>query len=651
MTTIKKKAAKKRSSKKLRRKQNEPLKKSLKKLLSNIRNHFKPKANLSGSEWANKYFQLSPEDSEEKGQYSTDRFPLQGFILDQCCDDANSEINIMGPAQWGKSTIIKIILSRMIHQDPTPAMMVNPTLEIAESFSKDRFTPMIRDVKVLSKLVSDAKGKTSENTIRRKQFPGGQLTFAGSNSAPSLAGKPIGLVLQDDIDRFAETAGTEGDPDKLSTIRLTTFSNSTCIRNSTPTVKGASRIYAAWKRGNQIDFELPCPHCGEYDVWEYEGLKYDIDKHGNLDKKSVRYICKHCNEPIYEKHKMKALKKFKAVIRRPHAPEGVVSIYVHPLYTPFKTWVSIIDDYLECKGDNEKYQVFWNTVLGRVWQTPGEAPDWEKIYSRREQYEFNRIPEKASIVLAGADVQKDRIELEIRAYGPKMENWGIDKRVLHGETLLDGVWSQLDEIMQEEFPYVKGGKGKIFRLAIDSGFLPSKVYNFSRRWGKRVMIVKGSSSKLATMVRGPSLIEKDSEGNKLKNSVYLYMVGTDLIKTEIYNILREPRPKPDQEIPFGFMHFPDYPEAYFQQITAETIVKTKMRNGRVRFQWANRPGVRNEDLDINVYIRAAAELVGIPRWTPEKHERFYKNWTSQDSGKPRQIEKRVIRSKKSSLFD
>lgn len=536
----------------------------------------------------------------------------------------------MGSAQFGKTLIAKAIHGYYIHQAPTPMLHVQPTVEMAETFSKDRLSPMIRDTPVLRPLIDDRTRK-SGNTILHKSFPGGHITMVGANSPSSLAGRPVGVVVFDEPGRYPASTGAEGNPCDLGERRTDGFPNPLSIYMSTPTIVG-DIISEKFKVTDQRKFFVPCTHCGFYQTLEWENIKYDIED-GEI--KNTSYQCCECQELIPESHKPRMLiaGEWRATARSKRP--GFVGFYINSLYSPFKTWTDRAYIYEESKGNAEKFQVFWNTILGRVWEQKGESPDWEKIYGRRESYQRNRVPSGGSIILAGADVQHDRIEVEIKAYGPDMESWSIDYRILVGDVKKPEIWAQMDDLMREEFPYEDGGVGKIYRLGIDTGdgTTTTIVYRWARKWGPdRVMAAKGSSQRMAPIVSRPKLIDRDSRGNQLEGGVYLWMVGTDVAKSEIYSALRSMGAKDKQ---FGRMHFPDYDEGYFQSLTIEQLVP-QIRGGSRRMIWVNPPGGRNEKLDCNVYCRATAASVGVDRWTDFQHQKYLDKWIRQNRPKEAQ---------------
>ena len=171
-------------------------------LFAKISKVLAPPKKLTISEWADEFRQLSKESSSEPGRWVTDRAPYQREIMDAISSPLTDTVVIMSSAQIGKTEILNNILGYYIHYDPSPMLLLQPTLEMAEAYSKDRLAPMIRDTPVLSEKVGDAKAKNSGNTLLHKTFPGGHITMAGANSPSSLASRPIRIVLADEVDRY-----------------------------------------------------------------------------------------------------------------------------------------------------------------------------------------------------------------------------------------------------------------------------------------------------------------------------------------------------------------------------------------------------------------------------------------------------------------
>ena len=155
-------------------------------VLKNTHQTFKPPPDLKLSEWSDRYRKLSPESSAEAGQWNTSRAEYQREIMDTFNDSNIERIVVMTSSQVGKTEIILNAIGYYIDQDASPILVVQPTLQMGQAFSKDRLSAMIRDTEKLKDKVKDARSRDSGNTTMHKKFAGGHITIVGSNSASGL---------------------------------------------------------------------------------------------------------------------------------------------------------------------------------------------------------------------------------------------------------------------------------------------------------------------------------------------------------------------------------------------------------------------------------------------------------------------------------
>ena len=246
----------------------------------------KPPPELTLSQWADRYRMLSAESSAEPGRWHTDKAPYQREIMDAIGDAHIRRVVIMCAAQLGKTELLLNILGYFMAYAPAPILVMQPTLDMGQTFSKDRLAPMIRDTPVLRGLV-DVKSRYAGNTILKKNFPGGHITIVGANSATGLASRPIKVLLADEVDRYPGSAGTEGDPLSLAQKRQTTFWDKKTVMVSTPVIKGHSRIETEYNQSTREEWNVPCPECGHYQPFVWANLIFDPD---DLQKEIV-YKC------------------------------------------------------------------------------------------------------------------------------------------------------------------------------------------------------------------------------------------------------------------------------------------------------------------------------------------------------------------------
>lgn len=573
------------------------------KLFQDIAHILKPPPKLLVADWADMYRRLPSESSPEPGQWRTSRAEYQREIMNSVNDAAIENIVIKSSAQVGKSEIILNIAGYFIDYEPSSIMLIQPTVDMGESFSKDRLAPMIRDTPVLREKIKDAKSRDSENTIMHKKFPGGHITIAGSNSPASLASRPIRVLLCDETDRYPPSAGSEGDPIKLAEKRTNNYWNRKKVKVSTPTIAGASAIDKEFKKGTQEEWCVMCPDCGSYQPYEFKRVQF----------KNATMRCFHCGAELTEVEWKEQPHKWIAFNDK--ADRRTRSFHLNELASPWRHWDEIIDEYLEAKaevkntGITTKLQVFYNTVLGEVWEQKGESIDHHELMKRCEEYGAE-IPDDVVVITAGVDVQDKRLEIERVGWKEGGESWGIWKDVLYGDTSLDQVWEDLEALLNVELHYQNGNGLNVAATCVDTGgHSTNRVYKFIRymqKKKKRVYGIKGYAGRpgIPFIYKKTEVNIKDDRG-KVTDNTQIYIIGVDAGKEDIMARLGIQKPGP------GYCHFPKgrgYDQKHMEGLTSESKV-SDLVNGRTKIHWIKKKGVANEPLDIRNYAYAAEQLL------------------------------------------
>jgi phage terminase large subunit GpA-like protein len=579
----------------------------------------RPDPLLTISQWADKYRTLSQRASSEPGPWRTDRTPYLREIMD-CLSPASmvERTVFMKGAQIGGTECGNNWIGYVIHQAPGPMMAVQPTVEMAKRNSKQRIDPLIEESGVLRKLVHDPRSRDSGNTVLSKEFPGGVLVMTGANSAVGLRSMAARYLFLDEVDGYPGDVDGEGDPINLAMARTRTFARRKVFLVSTPKITGMSRIEAAYEESDKRQYFVPCPTCREFQVLKFAQLRWPK---GEPEK--AAYVCEHCGQEVQNHQKQWMLPR--GLWRATAKGDGkTAGFHLSSLYSPvgWFPWGDAAKQFEQAQKNPSLLQVFVNTVLGETWTLLGEAPDWKKLYDRREQYKIGLVPRGGIFVTAGADVQRDRIEVEVVAWGRGKESWSVDYRVFEGDTARPQVWEKLTGLLNETFTTTAGLELPIIQMAVDSGYATNEVYEWARRQGHRVLVVKGDS-RAPAMLGAASPIEVGPLGVKLKRGVKVWPVNSGMAKEELYRWLRLERPTDEdleQGVPFppGYCHLPRYSEEYFKQITAEQLV-AKLVKGYRKLEW-QKMRERNEALDCRVYARAAAARVGLDRFQ-DKHWR------------------------------
>ena len=593
----------------------------------------KPDPNHLVSKWADTNRVLTSRSSPEPGPWRTDRTPYLREVMD-CLSPSNRTemVVLMTGAQIGKTECGNNWIGFVIHQAPGPMLAVQPTIEMAKRNSKQRIGPLIEDCEPLKALVREPRSRDSGNTVLAKEFPGGILVMTGANSAKGLRSMSARYLFLDEVDGYIGDVDGEGEPCALAIARTANYARRKILVTSTPALSGRSRIEGFFNQGDQCYFYVPCPYCFHMQTLRFEQLRWPKGVPAK-----AHYVCEGCQAAIPNEAKTSMLKLGEWRAHNPSADRKVRSFHLSSLYSPigWTSWGRIAQLHDDAEGNTERLKTFWNTILGLPWADEGEVPDVDRLYERRELYPIGLVPEGGLILTAGADVQARRIEVEIVAWGRNRESWSIDYRVLEGETNQPPVWTALAALLDEEIPTAYGNPLQIARLAVDTGFNTSTVYDFMRRMtSARVMGIKGNISSSA-LVNIPTMIEVSPAGRRLPPGIRLWPINVNIGKEQLYRWLKTSIPDlEDGELwPTGFCHFPQYGKEYFEQLCAERLVMRVKPNGFKQPSW-EKIRDRNEALDCRLYAMAAAAAMRLDTWKPEKWDNIERDLTSMAPALP-----------------
>jgi phage terminase large subunit GpA-like protein len=562
-------------------------------------------------------------------------------------------ISLMACTQLLKTTVMECIQGRFIHLDPGPMLAVYPKDDAAETYSKDRLAPMIRDTPVLRKIFGkgdERKAGTSHdasNTLSHKQFPGGHISMVGANSPTNLAMRPIRFLFADEIDKYPLSAGTEGDPITLAEERQAEFSaNRLSVRACSPTIEGRSAIAASYDESDQRKAFVACPHCGGMQDLVWERVRWDTDDRDRIRPETARYVCASCEKPWSEADRLVALQRIEWRQTREfdccgkhQKPEqwkivhGVgralcsecgrmavsnehAGFYAWKIHAPKQEMRDLVKKFRRAlaKGP-EALKTFFNTQIARTWKETGEAPEWTAVYERRDKYKMGTCPAGVLMLFAGVDVQKDRLEVRVWGFGRDRQRWLVDVRILPGSPTTSGVWTELAKLFGMTWPHELGGEMQVRDWGIDSAAFSSEVAAFvrSQRGRGNVHATRGHD-KYEGAFLGVGAMEVSADGKKLSRGLKTLKIGVSFCKQELVGQLSLAKPIGEAPYPPGFVHLPeDVTDDEVKQLTSEQLV-TRVVRGRTRREWGIIEGRRNEGLDCANIARGLASMRGWDRW-------------------------------------
>lgn len=547
--------------------------------------------------------------------------------MDAFCDRWVKEVVAMLSAQVGKTTMAENVTGYFVHLRPTPIMVVHKRQDDSEKFSKERISDMVKTTPVLDERFHKASSRDSGNTILHKQFRGGSITMAPANSPDSLRGRPVGLVIGDELSAWEDTP--QGDPVELVEARQIRFPNAKRGYFSTPGIAGLCKISKKYELSDKRRYHVPCPHCREYSVLAYEAIEgvptspltwaegdsIRMDN-GQLVRtaKEAWFQCVHCSEKINDAQRAEA--NLQGEWRASAKFRGRAGFWAWEANYPGSMAITFANKWLGAQGNVKELQSVKNQVFGLPWKETGVVMEWRKLMDRCESYKLTTVPVGVKVLFGAVDVQKDRLEIYVYGYGDNMQQWLIDQEVIEGDPDQAATWQKLSNFINAvAYPDTEGNLFHVFRWAVDSGYLAGRVYEWSAKFPPdMVYVVKGEESGAGFWKRGVAL-EAGPSGGKYKTGHYLHLLSKMQLIDRFYSWLSQPPPtwealEKGEPYPTGYLHTPKMPEEYFRQLTADVKIGGKYKD-KVNFH-------RNEALDCKTYCDFLADISWVARYEAAK---------------------------------
>jgi phage terminase large subunit GpA-like protein len=546
-----------------------------------VRGILRPPLPLSISQWADRHRVLGPS-SPMPGLWRTDVAPFLREIMDSLSPDSGVELTVvMKPVQVGATEVLLNTAAYYLAHAPATVMIVQPNQDMSKRLSRQRVGPMIELSPVLKAIVATQRSTGGNEMALKTTSTGGTLVIASARSAAGLRSLPARIVLADEIDSYLTDLG-EGNPFDLAAARATTFGSQKRVAAiSTPTYAGQSLIERLYRESDQRKWFVPCPMCSFEQTLEWENLRWEPG-----EPETARYRCVSCNGEIAESQKAAMVA---AGCWKPNSPQlrriGR-GFHFNSLISPWLRWSELVRQY-EAAVTPEQKKSFTNLVLALPWQeTVQPVPEAETLRARSEPYLEGTVPAGGCFLTAGVDVQSDRVECEIVAWGRDFESWSVAYHAIHGDITQPDIWNRLDELLSRSWPHASGMPMQIQAACVDASFAGAEVTAFTRhKHGRRIYATKGLSSAFGKPI-WPRRASYD------KNRMPLYMVSSDEAKLWVANRMRIEQSNNIVAFP-GFMHTPlSRPRDWFEQLTVEKLVLVKGQR-----KWVNALRARNEAFD------------------------------------------------------
>lgn len=594
----------------------------------------RPKAPVTVSQWA----------IENLG-YDDEVLPWQTEIMDALGD--GGDVDLMGPAQAGKSEIGLAWWGWSIDHSPADFMICQPDKAMMQDFVVRRLEPTVEKTPALRGALLDRPG--SDN-IFMKRF-GGMISSHIWPVAAQFRARPVPRGWLDDFDQIPDDIEGQGSAHSLMASRQTWFEGRSGTFTSSSPAAGTSLVregggIEARVAGGTLERLAPtCPSCGERFVIDFEKhLHFDRTGTPEAAEASAEVHCPSNGCILKPADRQKLLASCKALPnggfiadvphakRRSFAVDGLMNI---------RSWGSIAKRIREAeiawetRQDESELKTVWNTVGGKNYRSrlAGEKKlEAADLKVRIEQdWQKGTVPPGVKVLVSSVDVQGNRFEVKTVGFGEGLESWLVDRYAItvFGEGAaavpIDPAtcpehWSVLTtKVVQRRYPMADDPSVTmpVLTTAVDTHGEKGVTQNAAAWWRSatalgikkdRITLVRGGPPSQRWAVIGTWLdVKKSGTGPNKRTGVRLWNVNTSMLKSMWMARLRRTVPGP------GYVHIPNgYAEAYLEELTAE-----ELKGGK----WVKiRP--RNETLDLVVYAAAAimrppyAQTRGDMNWVP-----------------------------------
>jgi phage terminase large subunit GpA-like protein len=556
--------------------------------------------------WACENVVFPEEESSFPGPYNRSLFPYFDEILKALSpDDPCRVVTLAKSAQLGGTVLANIFTCGSLMMGKGTFLYVHPSEGNAQAWSKMKLAPLMRRIPALAEAFPSKSRDVADSVTFKERRDGlAQLRIVGANSAASLSQMTILRQVQDDLAKFEMNSA--GDPEAQADSRSRAVEFAKIFKISTPLIAPGCKITRNFEAGSQELPYVPCPHCGEMQVLEWENMLSALDPEKPED---AHFTCVACGAAIEEHHRPQMLTGFEWRAQNPSAAREHRSFWIWSAYSYLQSFELIAREWLKARGNSEAEKVFANDTTGKAFRAQSEAPPWERLRDRAAASDYSRgsIPAGALVFTIGIDCQKDRVEWQLVGWGREFRRYVIDYGIIPGHITEKSCQEGLDGLLRQEWKNAFGRSFSADLVAIDGNAWTEDVWGWARRHpAQRLIMVRGDPRDTAPRFQRVRREYKESTGKKLKYASRFYNFNASIAKMGLYRDLAK-----DDGLSRGFVGLPrGLDDEYFRQLTAERREAYK-RQGVVAYRWVPEPGQANEALDTMNQAECAAIRYGV----------------------------------------
>lgn len=582
-------------------------------LLASTANLLRPRVPVKVSEWAQRHMAAAG--------YDPDVLPWHAEVMDALAD---GDVDLMGPAQCGKSEIGLAYWGWTIDQRPADFIYCNGDKDMTKDFVIRRMEPMVQRVPVLRDALID---KIGADNIFMKQFKG-MISSHIWPVAAQFRARPVPFGWLDDYDQIPHDIEGQGDAHGLMAARQTWFEGRSGTYASSSPAAGTSLvpegggIEGRVNGGTHERLAPACPQCEERFVIDYQQHLH-FNRTGSPEEAAISVTVQPpCGCVLLPADRTRLLASLKTLpncgfiatnpgaSRRSFAIDGLLNVRTWPDFA--RSWREAEIEWEE-RQDESALRAFHNAKGGHNYRSKlaGEKQlEPADLVKRIEaDWQMGTVPTApgGGVVTVQVDVQSNRFEYQVLAFGLGLECWIVERgdirTTANGMEAIDPAscpehWAELTTLLLRKWPmagYPDLGVPAL-TMAVDTHGESGATVN-AYAWARSVHALGIAKDRLTLLRGGPKTQrpamagtwvdqKKDGSGANRRTGLRLWNVNTLMLKNMLAFRLRRQVPGP------GYIHLPaGFEWRWLEEMTAEMLDKGVWRQIRKR----------NETWDLLVY--------------------------------------------------
>jgi hypothetical protein len=269
--------------------------------------------------------------------------------------DNSDEIVVKKAAQMGFTVGFIIKTLHNVIERRWNGLYLLPFKQGARTFVQSRIDPII-----MSSSMLDGKFSNVANVLHKQTDDHINLYVRGTNVATDLQSVPVDFEIWDERDKFIET--WLGD----AMARMDGSTVARLIQLSTPTAPGIGIDNEdGWRVSDQCRWEIPCPHCGRFQVLQW-------DENVKIGDNYLDCIleCSACHKQITDEERWAATDSGRWV---PSFLDGRKrGFHISQLNSPTKPLVRLFKQYFDSQADARLLRDFYNLGMGEPYAGKGD---------------------------------------------------------------------------------------------------------------------------------------------------------------------------------------------------------------------------------------------------------------------------------------